>query len=251
VPVVVAPVLTVHAGLDGTVQAGLNAQVAQKAKLSAGAGYVDPDWTPAYDWTTQHQVETPTLPAAAMDVTAHVGSHLALALYGAPGPEAAVDATLGLEVDPEVETGPEWRLYGGLRVPVHLQTEMLGEHLAPFQETLIDERVLVAEQAYNTPPHTPSNPTPAPDAQPENSGILLRWSGGDADGDLVTYDVYLQADDDTPDTLLCDDSPSARCDPGDLKHGTHYYWRVVATDARGATSEGPVWHFETRSTENE
>jgi hypothetical protein len=58
--------------------------------------------------------------------------------------------------------------------------------------------------------------------------VKLIWMGGDPDGDSVTYDVYFEANDSTPDTLVCNDAASAYCDPGTLDYDTHYYWKVVA-----------------------
>jgi hypothetical protein len=34
-------------------------------------------------------------------------------------------------------------------------------------------------------------------------------------------------------------------DPGTLEYGTLYYWRIVAWDSHGASTEGPLWHFST------
>lgn len=96
----------------------------------------------------------------------------------------------------------------------------------------------------NNPPYTPSNPSP-PDSAIDVSSITdLGWIGGDPDGDPVTYDVYFEANDNTPDQLLCNDVSSTSCDPGMLGYETNYYWRVVAFDGQ-ATTDGPVWSFTT------
>jgi hypothetical protein len=97
----------------------------------------------------------------------------------------------------------------------------------------------------NHPPNTPSSPSPSDSAPDQSVDVALSWTGGDPDGDSVTYDVYLEAYDSTPDTLICNDAASAYCDPGTLNHDMHYYWKIVARDEHGATASGPVWEFTT------
>ena len=72
---------------------------------------------------------------------------------------------------------------------------------------------------------------------------VLSWSGGDPDGDPVTYDVYFGTDSIAPpyvatvhDTLY---------QPGRLNWDTTYYWYIVAKDDKGLTSTGSLWHFST------
>ena len=103
----------------------------------------------------------------------------------------------------------------------------------------------------NNPPNTPSNPSPTDGAADQDINVDLSWTGGDPDpGDNVTYDVYFEANDSTPDVLICNDAPSVFCDPGTLNYETHYYWQVVARDEHGATTTGPVWDFTTSSPPN-
>jgi hypothetical protein len=84
----------------------------------------------------------------------------------------------------------------------------------------------------NNPPNTPSSPLPTDGATDQDVSVNLSWTGGDPDaGDTVTYDVYFEADDSTPDNLICNDVSTPACDPGTLDYGTHYYWYVVATDS--------------------
>ncbi|MBN2391400.1 MAG: hypothetical protein JXR84_11785 [Anaerolineae bacterium] len=108
-------------------------------------------------------------------------------------------------------------------------------------------RNYVPSQATNHPPNPPTAPSPSDDDTNQSVNINLTWTGGDPDGDNVTYDIYFEADDSTPDALLCNNVTSAFCDPGTLSYGTHYYWYVVATDEHGATTTGPVWDFTTVS----
>ncbi len=98
----------------------------------------------------------------------------------------------------------------------------------------------------NRPPNKPSNPSPADGDTSQSVNISLSWSGGDPDsGDWVVYDVYFEANDSTPDSLVSDDQSDTTYDPGALWYGTHYYWQVIAIDNHGDSTIGPVWDFTT------
>jgi len=100
--------------------------------------------------------------------------------------------------------------------------------------------------AANNPPNTPSDPSPTNGALGQDISVDLGWTGGDPDADdTVSYDVYLEADDSTPDALICDDVSTPVCDPGTLAYDTHYYWYVVAADSHGASTTGDTWGFAT------
>jgi hypothetical protein len=86
---------------------------------------------------------------------------------------------------------------------------------------------------------------PSDGATDQSVNVNLSWSGGDPDGDRVTYDVYLEASDSTPDVLVSDDQSGTSYDPGTLVTGTHYYWQIVAADEHKAITIGPVWAFTT------
>ena len=107
----------------------------------------------------------------------------------------------------------------------------------------------LAQAQSNTPPNLPFSPFPADGAIVQNLDVDLSWSGGDLDGDSVTYDVYLETGDATPDVLVSDDQPGLAYDPSTLSANTDYYWRIVAKDEHGATTAGPVWEFTTATGE--
>ena len=130
------------------------------------------------------------------------------------------------------ETNYYWRVYA--------QDEHLGTSISPVWNFTTKSRP-------NNPPLAPSNPSPLNGAVNQTVNADLSWAGGDPDGDTVTYDVYLEANDNTPDNLICNDVSSTFCDPGALGFNTTYYWKVVALDEFGATATGPVWNFSTGS----
>jgi hypothetical protein len=97
--------------------------------------------------------------------------------------------------------------------------------------------------AVNSPPNTPSNPSPP------NHGIGiaintdLDWMGGDPDpGDTVTYDVYFGTSATPP--KVSDNQAGTSYDTGGLGYNTKYYWKILANDGELETT-GPLWDFTT------
>jgi hypothetical protein len=100
----------------------------------------------------------------------------------------------------------------------------------------------------NNPPNIPSDPYPEEGSTDVDINADLSWTGGDPDSeDTVVYDVYLEANDPTPDDKIADDISETTFDPGTLEHGTKYYWQIYAKDNHGAITEGPVWYFTTEN----
>ena len=97
----------------------------------------------------------------------------------------------------------------------------------------------------NNPPNTPSNPDPYDGETDVDVDHDLSWTCSDPDGDDLTYDVYFEAGDSTPDVLVSDDQTGTTYDPGTLDYDTIYYWQIIAEDEYGATTNGPIWHFTT------
>jgi len=103
----------------------------------------------------------------------------------------------------------------------------------------------------NNPPNTPSNPTPSDLA----TGILIKdvdlsWTSGDPDPeDTVTYDVYFGNNPTPPLSETIGPCPATQLpmtyDPGTLVNHVTYFWKIVARDNHGVTTEGPLWDFTT------
>ena len=100
----------------------------------------------------------------------------------------------------------------------------------------------------NRPPNQPSSPSPSNGA----TGVIiltdLSWSCSDPDGDSLTYDVYFGTNS-TPDSdePVSNNQTGTTYDPGTLSYSTTYYWKIVAHDGNGGTTEGSVWSFTTQS----
>jgi hypothetical protein len=123
---------------------------------------------------------------------------------------------------------------------IHFDLDVTASNGGPWSDSFE-----VAVSCANNPPNEPSSPSPADSSTVPDLDVTLSWTGGDPDGDDVTYDVYLEAWDATPEELVCDDVTAAACELGTLDWDTLYYWYVVATDAHGESTPGPTWHFDT------
>lgn len=99
----------------------------------------------------------------------------------------------------------------------------------------------------NLAPYEPSNPNPRHGDFFQEVTLDLTWSGGDPNGDVVTYDVFVEAGVRPPVAKQCSDITDAICHLNDLLPLTTYYWRVIATDPDGLTVSGRVWEFTTRN----
>ncbi|MBN2011977.1 fibronectin type III domain-containing protein [candidate division KSB1 bacterium] len=102
----------------------------------------------------------------------------------------------------------------------------------------------------NSPPHIPNVLFPTTDSTNIDVLIDLRWEGSDPNpGDIVTYDVFLEAGVPSPRLIVADlTQPFYR--PDSLKFSTTYYWQVIATDNHGESTVSPLWSFTTRSEQN-
>jgi len=95
----------------------------------------------------------------------------------------------------------------------------------------------------NNPPYEPSNPNPiGPDATICGN---LSWTGGDSDGDNVTYDVFFGDYHGFIEQIAWNQSETWVQLPDILDFLKTYYWYVVAWDEHGAYTVGPLWSFTT------
>ncbi len=99
------------------------------------------------------------------------------------------------------------------------------------------------------PPTAPENPSPASLATGIGRLSALAWQkSSDADGDSVSYNLYLDTAP-QPARLVAADLTNNRFQvTNPLIGNTKYYWQVIAADGRGLTQPGSVWSFTTANT---
>lgn len=99
----------------------------------------------------------------------------------------------------------------------------------------------------NSKPGAPGTPAPALNATAVSCNPALSWVATDPEGDDLTYDLYLGTSA-TPTTVAATGLTAASFTvSATLVANTDYYWKVVAHDPFGGSSESPVWKFTTGS----
>ena len=115
-----------------------------------------------------------------------------------------------------------------------------------LQTGSINETWVFKHNDVNEPPNPPTNPVPANGSINVDIDADLSWYCWDFDFDDLTYDVYFEANDPTPDVKVSSNQTSMTYDPGTMELETTYYWQIVAWDSEGHSTAGPIWHFTTR-----
>jgi hypothetical protein len=106
------------------------------------------------------------------------------------------------------------------------------------------------EAAPNSAPNVPNTPSPSDSGSDVTVDTDLSWSGGDPDGDDVTYDVYVDTSN-PPTSKESSNQSETSFDPGVLSHDETYYWKIISWDEHGLSQAGPVWSFSTVSAADE
>jgi hypothetical protein len=98
-------------------------------------------------------------------------------------------------------------------------------------------------KVVGSPPYVPSNPNPADGGIDAPETPILSWTGGDPDGDPVTYDVYFGGT--SPPPLVASHQSATTYNAGLQVGNTTYFWKIVSYDKYNASARGPIWSFTT------
>ena len=102
--------------------------------------------------------------------------------------------------------------------------------------------------AWNHPPYQPNDPSPENGSTDVDINANLYWTGGDPDGDPVTYDIYFG--DSSPPPKLVSNQSGSSYEPGKMNLSTDYYWKIISWDYLGDSNESPLWNFTTSAVVN-
>ncbi len=115
VPVILVPYIEVHAGVDGTVSAGVTFGVVQKGSVYAGAAYDGSNWTPKTDKSFTFEWTPPTGSINA-DFKVYAGPQFGIKLYGVCGPYLNLEPYVRLAIN--TATPPLWKVFVGIEVDI-------------------------------------------------------------------------------------------------------------------------------------
>ncbi|MFO7678346.1 MAG: DNRLRE domain-containing protein [Thermoplasmatota archaeon] len=115
--------------------------------------------------------------------------------------------------------------------------------------SVTDGKTIVESDKYhfttrseNNPPLIPYNENP-PNESITSVNPILSWECSDPDGDTLTYDVYFGTS--NPPPKIINNQSSNSYSSSAPSYDTTYYWKIVAWDEHGVSTEGPIWEFTT------
>jgi hypothetical protein len=100
-----------------------------------------------------------------------------------------------------------------------------------------------ADGTVNSPPNVPSDPVPTNGSTNISISSNLSWTGGDPDGDPVTYSVYFGIS--NPPGIVSVNQSTTAYDLISMNYNTTYFWKIISWDNHNASTTGPVWKFTT------
>ena len=113
-----------------------------------------------------------------------------------------------------------------------------------------DEKGATIKETYsfttkeNTPPPPSNTVYPINNAQDISIICTLNWTCQDPDQDRLTYTLYFGTNQNPP-SIIENTKDNQYTIPYDLELDNNYYWKVIAKDPLGETSESTLWSFKT------
>lgn len=109
----------------------------------------------------------------------------------------------------------------------------------------VSQFITEGEGVSNHIPFAPGLVSPQQGSEIAGPDAALSWTAGDADGDALTFDVYLDTGSD-PSTRVSEGQVGTTYVAGGLAAATTYYFRIVVKDDNGGVTIGQVWSFKTK-----
>lgn len=116
---------------------------------------------------------------------------------------------------------------------------------AESEYSSVSEFLTEGDGVSNHLPFAPTLVAPLLDSEISGTSTTLSWTASDFDGDALTYDVYLDTNE-NPTTLVSENQSDNTYNATNLVASSTYYFKVVVKDGNGGISIGQVWSFKTK-----
>lgn len=100
------------------------------------------------------------------------------------------------------------------------------------------------EGESNHLPFIPELVLPVLNSTISGTSTTLSWSASDADEDPLTFDVYLDTNE-NPTTKVSENQSNTTFLASGLSAGTTYYFKIVVKDSKEGVTIGSIWSFST------
>ena len=248
-PVEVSIGFDIFVGFSGSLTGSISSTTTNNTmSISKGYWYVNGE-EKEWDKYTNSPSATPPVSQVAVSFKAYIGAKITLKFYEIVG--FYIKANFGIKLD--IVLDPAFKV--NLKVGLELSGGFaIGIEEGIFRIIFLDVVLGSKEWWYliysypdptNNEPYLPANPSPPLNSTNQSLTAQMSWDGGDPNGDLVVYDVYLNAGTYPPVTKVADHQTQKTFNPGQLLEKTIYYWKIVAFDQHGVSMVGPVWSFST------
>jgi len=229
-------------------------------KVVVTDGYNPPVESPVWSFTITNVDNPPTVPELVSPVTGTSGV-------------ALNNVTLRWKASYDKETQAQdlvYYLYVGQADRMTLQATVTGQTSAEISQIIsnlspittyywrVEVRDSFGNYAYSTTwnfktkqneaPNIPAGPNPSDGSQVSvgsvPSTITLSWNCSDPDGDILSYEVYVNTINDF--TGVVPYTTNTKSIQLTLNTLGKYYWYVVAKDPHGGVTKGKTWTFEAK-----
>ena len=139
------------------------------------------------------------------------------------------------------DIAPAVDMYGGIWGGIYDRSDPDGN--VDITDFIIFARNYGKKKPYD-PPTAPVNVSPANESSNQEIDVRLEWTCASDEESSLTYDVYFGSN--LPFSLLAEDYSDTVFHLENLDNSTTYYWKIIAKDQRGNTTEGDIWSFTTK-----
>jgi len=187
-PVVLHPIITISANVEGEIFAKVTAEVTDKDIYTAGIKFDNGIWQPISSHEDFSYPPSLSLSTGGA-VTFGIGPKLECKVYGVVGPYCKT--ILYGKAIADIYTNPWWKLYVGIKADAGIKIKIFSKVFASAELIILDLKKIIAQAdgPFSNINHAPviSDLTANPSSVDVNQPTTITCTAFDQDGDSLTY----------------------------------------------------------------